>query len=228
MMESSKKESQLSRVPLYEISLYIDLYLLFSILLRWIKDSHPCFSSEKRAFDREKFPQVDYQHLHDCVLNLISNVHLDDKELLDKVVSTLACTFPFVSHETFIGLPTTIAEALYELPQMLQHKLIDLLCQYVVPLIYSFMTENIEDDMADINLVVPSVLASVLDATTDAASWTKIMECFMRFKRNVSTDLLTVLAYGTKESLEASIHLLNRYFPPVDIGRLFRENGPDL
>lgn len=213
-----------------ELFSYIEkISLSCYFFVRWVKDSHPCFSMRIRDFDREKFPLVDYQHLHECILNLIPGLqNNEDKELHDAIVSSLACTFPFISYETFIALPTTLAEALYDQPQSLQHKLIDLLCQYVIPLIYSFMTENVDDDMAEINLMVPSVLASILDATTDAASWTKIMECFMRFKRTVSSDLLTVLAYGTKESLEASIHLLNRYFPPVDIGKMLRMRYPEI
>ena len=145
---------------------------------------------------------------------------LADEELDNTIVKSIVCVIPYVPHETLLASPTTLASCLYEVSPLMRTKIVDLLTQYIIPLIYAFMTIDIDDEMADINLSVPAMLSSILDATSDAGLWTKAMECLMRFKRTVSTDLLTVLAYGTRESLEASVHLLNRYFPPIDIGNV--------
>jgi len=161
-------------------------------------------------------------HLFKTLLELLPNLHVEhNKELNDSVIRLIACVIPFVDRDTFMNLPVILSDALYDVQPFFHLQIVDLLSQYIIPLIYAFMTRNKSDCMAEINLLVPSILGNVLDATSEPASWTKVMECIMRFKQTAATDLLMVLAYGTKESLKASLHLLNRYFPPVDIGKIF-------
>ena len=155
------------------------------------------------------------------LFSLLPNLYNEkDKELNETALRTIACIVPFVDKETFFNLLVMLSDTLYEVQPFFHLKIVDLLSQYLIPFAYSFMTPDSTDEMADINLLIPSLLSNVLDATSDPASWTKIMECIMAFKITSSTDLMMVLAYGTKESLKASLHLLNRYFPPVDIGKL--------
>ena len=155
------------------------------------------------------------------LFSLLPNLYNEqDKELNETALRTIACIVPFVDKETFFTLLVMLSDTLYDVQPFFHLKIVDLLCQYLIPFAYSFMTHDRSDDMCDINLLIPSLLSNVLDATLEPASWTKIMECIMRFKINASTDLVMVLAYGTKESLKASLHLLNRYFPPVDIGKI--------
>lgn len=189
---------------------------------RWIKDCAPCFISSQHDFvDRKKFPAVDYMHLMKVLFSLLQNLYNEqDKELNETVLRTIACIVPFVEKETFFNLLVMLSDALYDVQPFFHLKIVDLLTQYLIPFAYSFMTPDKMDDMADINLLIPSLLSNVLDATLEPGSWTKMMECIMRFKINASTDLLMVLAYGTNNSLKSSLHLLNRYFPPVDIGKL--------
>lgn len=198
-----------------------------STLIAWVKDKNSCFIPSQYKFDGSKFPHADYQELFNTVFVLLKHSESleETEDLCDALVTTIACTVPFLLQETILELPLIIAETLYDISQPWQTKLIDLLVQYIIPLIYAFMTPDINDEMADMNLCVPSVLASVLDAA-DIGACAKVMESLMRFKIDVSSDLLTVLAYGTRESLESSVHLLNRYFPPVDIGSVKAYQSP--
>lgn len=202
--------------PGKEIALQLRMFQ--SILLEWVKESYPCFNHISREFNHSSYPAANYEGLYETLLSLIEKTDvINDTDFNDAVVSCLACVLPFLCSDTFLSVPITLAECLYDIPAVMQAKVIDILAQYIIPFIYTFMTEDIDDEMAEINLSVPSILSSVLDGSMDASVWTKLMECLMRYKRNVSIDLLTVLAYGTRESLEASVHLLNRYFPAIDI-----------
>ena len=73
----------------------------------------------------------------------------------------------------------------YFLLQAMQTQLIDLLTQYVIPLIYTFMTRDASEDMAEMNLNIPSILSTVLDSSKDRQPiWTKLMECLMRYQEH--------------------------------------------
>ncbi|XP_066913207.1 protein unc-79 homolog isoform X2 [Clytia hemisphaerica] len=196
-------------------------------LISWIKDSDPCYKPSECDFDRNQFPNVDYLHLMQALLDLIPNLHNEqDAELNNLVLRTIACIVPFIDKETLLNLLVTLSDTLYDVQQFFHLKIVDLLSQYFIPFVYGFMTHDKSDDLAEINLLIPAILSNVLDATSEPASWTKVMECIMRFKKNASTDLLMVLAYGSKESLKASLHLLNRYFPPVDIASIKAYQSP--
>ena len=177
---------------------------------------------EDRSFDVSSYPIANYNGLYETLLSLMEKTEvINDSDFNDSIIMCFSCVLPFLSNELFLSIPITLAESMYEVPSVMQSKVIDLLTQYIIPFIYTFMTVDIDDEMADINLGVPSILSSILDGSMDASVWTKLMECLMRYKRNVSVDLLTVLAYGTRESLEASVHLLNRYFPAIDMSKIF-------
>ena len=174
------------------------------------------------CFQADRFPHADYEPLYEALLILINHINnLEDEELNAVTVRTLSCCIPYLPSETILALPITLAEILYHAFKDLGNRIIECLVEYIIPLIYIGFTKDISDKSEEMNLCIPTLLAIVLDASKDEVIWSKVMECLMRYKIDVSTDLLSVLAYGTKESLESSVHLLNRYFPPVDIGTHF-------
>ena len=72
-----------------------------------------------------------------------------------------------------------------------------------------------------VSLSSPGLLLTIFQSCTDQSLFLRIVETLMAYKKNVCGDLLYVMAYGTQEVLEPAIHMLNRYFPAVEIGISF-------
>ena len=195
----------------------------YQTLMDWVKENQPCFLINEYCFKSDKKPDVNYASLYETLIvsmQLADRVQLDAEEYTNGVIKAFTTLVPFLSRYEILDTSTKLASMFLDTPVHVKTALLDIITNYLLPLIFNFMTENVEDELAEINLHAPALIATVLDSTNEQVHWDKIMECLMRYKKNVLDDLLTVLAYGTKESLRGSIYLLNRYFPPVDIGTL--------
>ena len=76
-----------------------------------------------------------------------------------------------------------------------------------------------DNEKTMVGLSAPSILHSIFQACGDRSLDLQIVETFMAYRRNVCGDLLYVMAYGTPSVLEPAIHMLNRYYPSVEIGK---------
>ncbi|XP_047132368.1 protein unc-79 homolog isoform X1 [Hydra vulgaris] len=201
--------------------LLIQLKYFHNTLSSWVKDSYPCFNLDNHEFNHDRFPNAKYEPLYNTLLEFISQTQsIDDEELESSLLKAVAYVLPFLPTEVLLSTPMSLVTCLFDVTPWMQGQIIDMLTQYVLPLMFCFITKDVSDELAEINLIIPSLIAIVLDATSSTGIWTKIMECLMKYKSDVVTDLLMNLAYGSNKSLEASIHLLNRYFAPVNIGSM--------
>ena len=80
------------------------------------------------------------------------------------------------------------------------------------------MPVELEKENSRSGLSSPALLLSIFQGCTDQSFYLKIVETLMTYRRNVCGDLLYVMAYGTSDVLEPAIHMLNRYYPTVEIG----------
>ena len=80
--------------------------------------------------------------------------------------------------------------------------------------------QDMEIEKTTIGLSSPSILLSVFQTCTDQSLLLKVVETLMTYTRHVCGDLLYVMAYGTCDVMEPAIHMLNRYYPAVEIGKL--------
>ncbi|XP_065069505.1 protein unc-79 homolog [Rhopilema esculentum] len=190
-------------------------------LLGWIKESQNYFDEDSRQFSRLEHPSVDYDVLCAMLLQSLKEakeIAVEKQVYVEAILTTLACLVPFLSHNELLGLPTKISSAIKGIPISCHPKAVSLICGYLLPLLLGAVPTDGSKERSKVSLSSPGLLLTIFQSCTDQSLFLRIVETLMAYKKNVCGDLLYVMAYGTQEVLEPAIHMLNRYFPAVEIG----------
>lgn len=99
------------------------------------------------------------------------------------VLNVLGCLVPFIDNEVLDTLPFTVASTLAIFPISLQYHIISLLCNNLLPITLGY--QGINESPTYASNSVASILMLVYQHVENPAYHSRILECFMSYKKNV-------------------------------------------
>ncbi|CAD5115352.1 DgyrCDS4332 [Dimorphilus gyrociliatus] len=192
-------------------------------LLSVLKDVPPVlsgfsFTERQQDFVRSSlFPSLNYSGLYQAVisiLDIVPQIHQGQMTLGVAVLNVLGCLVSFIENEVLDTLPFTVASTLAFFPVSLQYHIISLLCNNLLPITLGYY--GINDSPTYASNSVASILMLVYQHVENPAYHSRVLECFMSYKKNVVKDLLMVIAYGPPAAKTPAVVHLFHYWPQMD------------
>ncbi|XP_013379281.1 protein unc-79 homolog [Lingula anatina] len=162
------------------------------------------------------FPNLNYSGLYYAVMTVIDivpMVQIGQLALAEATLHVLCCLVPFLEYDLLDSLPYTVASTLACFPASLQKETILLLCTHLLPLTLGHV--GMRDMCTYATDSVPAIIMLVFQYTDKEDYHTQLLECLMSLKKDISKDLLNVIAYGPPASRAPAANLLFRYWPQM-------------
>uniref|UniRef100_A0A914CGD5 Uncoordinated protein 79 n=1 Tax=Acrobeloides nanus TaxID=290746 RepID=A0A914CGD5_9BILA len=192
-------------------------------LIGFLKDvpSNNSTLFEKFVADSQRtsqYPNLNYSGLFYGIVNLLDVFPIitsGQTAIAEAILDTLKALYFFLDRECVDQLPYLLASQLGTFPAELDKKIVQLLCDCILP--YS------TSDDAFGGLSVPVVLMLVLQHPSDPGLHSWLLESLMSRRENVYHDLLSVIAKGTSEARISAVNLLFHYWPLINPQILHRK-----
>ncbi|XP_068682061.1 protein unc-79 homolog isoform X2 [Montipora foliosa] len=185
-----------------------------------VKETRPVLTKDRRSFNRQVYPSMDYTGLYKAlgkIVNVVPVVEIGVEAFADSVLSIMASLVPFLKKEDLNSIPMGLAMTLSIWPQQTHNQVIKLLAGYVLPVLLGVLKPD-EGGQSYASLSCPALIMSILQYCPDCKQHAQFVETLMRYKSDVCLDILAVLAYGPQPVINSAGQVLLHYYPLKDVG----------